>query len=38
MVYGTASEAGEIGKNEKVMGEAYELGKRLGNVQATIEK
>jgi multimeric flavodoxin WrbA len=31
MVYGYASDAGEIRKNEDVMGKAYELGKKLGS-------
>ena len=30
MVYGSASEAGEIARNRDLMGEAYELGKKLG--------
>ncbi len=31
MVYGNASEAGEIQKNRDLMGKAYELGKRLAS-------
>jgi multimeric flavodoxin WrbA len=31
MVYGSASEAGEIAGNRDLMGEAYELGKKLGS-------
>jgi multimeric flavodoxin WrbA len=31
MVYGSASEAGEIARNRDLMGEAYELGKKLGS-------
>jgi multimeric flavodoxin WrbA len=30
MVYGSASEPGEIARNRDLMGEAYELGKKLG--------
>jgi multimeric flavodoxin WrbA len=31
MVYGSASEAGEIARNRDLMGEAYELGKKLSS-------
>jgi len=31
MIYGSASEAGEIGNNRDLMERAYELGKRLGS-------
>ncbi len=31
MIYGSASEAGEIGKNRDLMEKAYELGKELGS-------